>query len=218
LLDLGDAVLDQAVGSGQGRWRRWADHGGTRRADSAAAVGPAVDAGAGDSLKSRGLVCAGKHRDTEALFGFVMANQAAFSVQMMCRLLGVSTSGFYVWEDRPMSPRDRYDVYLTAKIHAIHRRSNGAYGSPMIHAELSDDHGIRVGCKRVARLMRAAHLQGVWPHRFVITTVRDEAAKQPIDLVDRGFYAEYPDRLWVADITYGTPRRCRSPPHGGNNA
>jgi len=72
----------------------------------------------------------------------------------------------------------------------------------MIHAELSDDHGIRVGCKRVARLMRAAHLQGVWPHRFVITTVRDEAAKQPLDLVNRGFYAEYPDKLWVADITY----------------
>src|ERR1022692_1352915 len=63
-------------------------------------------------------------------------------------------------------------------------------------------HGIRVGCKRVARLMRTAHLQGVWPHRFVITTTRDDAAKQPIDLVDRGFYAEYPDRLWVADITY----------------
>jgi hypothetical protein len=61
-------------------------------------------------------------------------------------------------------------------------------------------------------------VQGVWPHRFVITTVRDEAAKQPIDLVNRGFYAEYPDRLWVADITYSTPRRCRSPPHGGNNA
>ncbi len=128
-----------------------------------------------------------------------MANQAAYSVQMMCRLLSVSTSGFYAWEDRPASPRSRYDLYLTGKIHAIHRRSNGAYGSPMIHAELSDDHGIRVGCKRVARLMRAAHLQGVWPHRFVITTVRDDAAKQPIDLVDRRFYAEYPDRLWVAD-------------------
>jgi putative transposase len=81
-----------------------------------------------------------------------MANQAAYSVQMMCRLLSVSTSGFYVWEDRPASARSRYDLYLTGKIHAIHRRSNGAYGSPMIHAELCDDHGIRVGCKRVARL------------------------------------------------------------------
>ena len=131
-----------------------------------------------------------------------MANQAAYSVQMMCRLLSVSTSGFYAWEDREPSSRSRYDLYLTGKIHAIHRRSNGAYGSPMIHAELSDDHGIRIGRKRVARLMRAAHLQGVWPHRFVITTVQDTDAKVPIDLVDRSFYAEYPDRLWVADITY----------------
>jgi putative transposase len=131
-----------------------------------------------------------------------MANQAAYSVQMMCRLLGVSTSGYYAWDERPMSDRAKMDLMLTGKIHAIHRRSNGAYGSPMIHAELSDDHDIHVGCKRVARLMRAAHLQGVWPHRFVITTVRDVAEKPAIDLVDRGFYADYPDRLWVADITY----------------
>jgi len=132
----------------------------------------------------------------------VKVNQAVYSVQMMCRLLSVSASGFYAWDERPLSQRARFDLYLTGKIHAIHRRSNGAYGSPMIHAELSDDHGIHVGRKRVARLMRAAHLQGVWPHRFVITTVIDADAKRPIDLVDRGFYAEYPDRLWVADVTY----------------
>ena len=131
-----------------------------------------------------------------------MANQADYSVQMMCRLLGVSTSGYYAWNERPMSDRAKTDLMLTGKIHAIHRRSNGAYGSPMIHAELSDDHDIHVGRKRVARLMRAAHLQGVWPHRFIITTVRDDAKKPAIDLVNRGFYADYPDRLWVADITF----------------
>ena len=131
-----------------------------------------------------------------------MANQAAYSVQMMCRLLGVSKSGFYAWDERPLSLRARFDLTLTGKIQAIHRRSHGTYGSPMIHAELADDHGIRVGRKRVARLMRMAHLQGVWPHRCVITTVRDADAKRAIDLVERGFYAESPDRLWVADITY----------------
>lgn len=72
----------------------------------------------------------------------------------------------------------------------------------MIHAELADDHGIRVGCKRVARLMREAGLRGVTPKRFVTTTVRAEAAPTVVDLVDRQFKAEGPDRLWVADITY----------------
>ena len=91
-----------------------------------------------------------------------MANQAAYSVQMMCRLLGVSKSGFYAWDERPLSLRARFDLTLTGKIQAIHRRSHGAYGSPMIHAELADDHGIRVGRKRVARLMRMAHLQSIW--------------------------------------------------------
>ena len=131
-----------------------------------------------------------------------MANQARYPVQLMCRLLSVSASGFYAWKERPLSQRAQFDVTLTDKIYAIHLRSKGAYGAPMIHAELSDDHGLHVGRKRVARLMRAAHLQGVWPHRFVVTTVRQADAKQPVDLVARGFHAEYPDRLWVADITY----------------
>jgi putative transposase len=84
------------------------------------------------------------------LFGFVKANQATHSVRKMCRLLKISKSGFYAWLDRPMSARDRLDLALSAQIHAIHRRSRGAYGAPMIHAELADDHQIHVGCKRVA--------------------------------------------------------------------
>ena len=67
----------------------------------------------------------------------------------------------------PMSSRVRQDLWLTGKIEAIHRRSRGVYGSPMIHAELADDHGIRLGTKRVARLMRSAGLRGVTLRRFV---------------------------------------------------
>ena len=101
-----------------------------------------------------------------------------------------------------MSARTREDIALTALIHGIHRRSKGMYGAPSIHAELADDHGLRVGCKRVARLMRAAHLRGVMPKCFVRTTVSDETAERAVDLVDRQFTASGPDRLWVADITY----------------
>ena len=130
------------------------------------------------------------------------ANQATFPVRVMSRLLGVSASGFYAWVQRPLSARAVEDIGLTALIHAIHRRSNGAYGAPSIHAELADDHNRRVGKKRVARLMRAAGLRGLHPRRFVTTTIGDPASDRALDHVDRHFAAEGPDRLWVADITY----------------
>ena len=120
----------------------------------------------------------------------------------MCRALKISRSGFYAWNDRPLSPRARADIGLTARIHEIHRRSQGSYGAPNIHAELADDYGIHVGRKRVARLMRAAGLRGVMPKRFVTTTTRDAANPVNTDLVDRQFKADGPNQLWVADITY----------------
>jgi putative transposase len=120
----------------------------------------------------------------------------------MCRLLHISRSGFYAWLDRPMSERDRSDLALTGKIEAIHRRSRGVYGSPNIHAELADDYGIRVGRKRVARLMRSAGLRGATLRRYVVTTQTNPGARRAVDLVDRQFYTDEPDRLWVADITY----------------
>jgi len=132
----------------------------------------------------------------------VKANQAIYRVTTMCRVLNVSKSGFYAWNSRPISARAREDITLSAKIHEIHGRSREAYGAPMIHAELADEHQINVGCKRVARLMRAAGLRGVTPKRFVTTTVRDESQGPTADLVDRQFEAAGPNRLWVADITY----------------
>jgi len=101
-----------------------------------------------------------------------------------------------------LSARASEDIGLTALIHAIHRRSKGAYGAPSIHAELADDHGRRVGRKRVARLMCAADLCGATFKRFVRTTTRDATTLPSEDLVERQFAALGPDRLWVADITY----------------
>jgi len=130
------------------------------------------------------------------------ANQATYPVRVMGRLLGVSASGFYAWQKREPSPRAVEDLALTVKIRAIHRRSGEAYGAPSIHAELADEHRIRVGRKRVARLMRAAGLKGLQPAKFVTTTVADPAPDRVLDKVDRQFSADGPDRLWVADITY----------------
>lgn len=130
------------------------------------------------------------------------ANQATLSVAAMCRLLKVSRSGYYAWVDRPMSDRRREDLRLTATIAAIHRRSKETYGAPTIHAELADEHQLRVGRKRVARLMREAGLRGATLRRRYVPMRPDPAADRATDLVDRKFYAEGPNRLWVADITY----------------
>ena len=101
------------------------------------------------------------------------ANQADFPVRTLCRMLKVSPSGYYAWQQRPPSPRSLDDAVLTERIRAIHAASDENYGSPNIHAELRDE-GTRVGRKRVARLMRSAGLRGVSRRRgFVVTTQRD---------------------------------------------
>jgi putative transposase len=119
----------------------------------------------------------------------------------MCRVLKVSTSGYYAWRKRPPSKRAQKDAMLTKKIRQIHERSRGTYGSPRVHAALQDE-GIRVGKKRVARLMKAAGLKGVSRRKRPSTTIREESARPAPDLVERDFTASEPDELWVADITY----------------
>jgi putative transposase len=131
----------------------------------------------------------------------VKANQAGPGAATMCRMLGVSPSGYYAWRERPPSARAQADAVLTDRIRAIHARSRGTYGAPRVHAELLAS-GTRVSRKRVARLMRAAGLVGVSRRKRWTTTVRDRGARPAPDLVERDFTAPGPDRLWVADITY----------------
>jgi transposase InsO family protein len=97
--------------------------------------------------------------------------------------------------------RARADVELSAQIAAIHRESRGTYGAPRVHAELAAQ-GVRLGRKRVARLMRYAKIHGVSRRKQFRTTQRDETARPAPDLVQRQFAAAAPNQLWVADITY----------------
>ena len=129
------------------------------------------------------------------------ANQARFPIAKVAHLLGVSLSGYYAWRDRDLSPRRQYDAVLKACISNIHHRSRGTYGAPRIHAELAAD-GIRIGRKRVARLMREISLAGVSRRKGTRTTRRDHRLRPAPDLVERRFEADAPDRLWVSDITY----------------
>lgn len=127
--------------------------------------------------------------------------QADHAIATLCRVLGVSTSGYYAWQNRAPSARAQRDAELTMTIHTIHLESRGTYGAPRVQAELAAQ-GLRVGRKRVARLMRAARVQGVSRRKWVTTTTRDPEARPAPDLVQRQFAVDGPDRLWVADITY----------------
>lgn len=133
-------------------------------------------------------------------------HRAVHEVTRVCRVLGVSRSGYYAWRGRPPSRRAREDAALLERVVAIHGRSRGTYGAPRIQAELAAL-GRRVGRRRVARLMQVAGLVGVSRRRWVRTTVRDGAARGAPDLVRRQFTAAGPNQLWVADITY-VPTWC----------
>ena len=128
-------------------------------------------------------------------------HQATHPIATLCRVLGVSASGYYAWTTRPASVRATADAALSAQIRAIHQASRETYGERRIHAELLDL-GVRVGRKRITRLMRAMGLVGVSRRKSPITTIRDRDAQPAPDLVDRNFTAPGPDQLWVADITY----------------
>jgi putative transposase len=128
-------------------------------------------------------------------------HRATYPIRAMCRVLGVSASGYYAWAEREPSARAISDAALLEQITAIHEKSRGTYGVPRVHAELKAE-GIHVGRKRVARLMREAGLVGASRRKGCWTTRRDRDARPAPDLVERNFRAEAPDRLWVADITY----------------
>jgi putative transposase len=119
----------------------------------------------------------------------------------MCRVLEVSTSGYYEWLKRPPSARARRDAELKVRIQTIHEQSKGTYGRPRIHAELKEE-GERVGAKRIARLMQEELIQGTSRRKRMTTTLRLANRRPAPDLVDRTFAAAGPDQLWVADITY----------------
>jgi putative transposase len=134
-------------------------------------------------------------------YEFVEREKATYPVVRLCRVLGVSPSGYWAWRKRAPSARARADAELTAHSTAIHRASQATYGTPRVHAELAAA-GTRCGRKRVARLMRHAGLVGCHRRRFVKTTQREPGVGPAPDLVCRAFTADAPDRLWVADITY----------------
>jgi putative transposase len=137
-----------------------------------------------------------------SIYRFIAAEKADHKVSVMCALLGVSRSGFYAWQRRPPCQRAREDQQLLDYIRSIHAGARGVYGVRRVHAELRLSHEIRVGRKRVERLMRGAGISGLVRRRHRGTTIRVPGVRVAQDLVARDFNPAAPNRLWVADITY----------------
>ncbi|MFG1685210.1 IS3 family transposase [Nonomuraea sp. NPDC049269] len=154
--------------------------------------------------KAGGFLRAGDG-SAEMRYRLIDAEKDHHEVFLLARVLGVSRQGYYAWvarQRRGLSARARRDAELTEQIRAHHQASDQIYGAPRIHADLRELDGVRVGRKRVARLMRAAGLAGVSRRKGVRTTITDPRAGSASDLVRRNFSAEEPNRIWTADITY----------------
>lgn len=136
------------------------------------------------------------------MFSFIAAEKTGYPVALLCRTLEVNRTSFHDWERRAPSQRSLTDAWLSEKIREIHEAKRKVYGAPRIHAELRMAHGVRVGRKRVERLMRSAGISGLIPKRHGRTTIRVPGVRVADDLVERQFRPAAPNVLWLADITY----------------
>jgi putative transposase len=136
------------------------------------------------------------------VFSFIAAEKTGYPVAVMCRALEVNRTSFHDWERRAPSNRALTDAWLSEKIKAIHEAKRKVYGAPRIHAELRMQYGIRVGRKRVERLMRSTQISGLVPKKRGRTTIGVPGVRVADDLVERQFQPAAPNVLWLADITY----------------
>lgn len=134
-------------------------------------------------------------------YEFIRQHRKEYKVIRMCEVLGVSSTGFYDWLDRPESQRSQENRRLTDKIQQSHQRSRGIYGSPKIHKDLVVD-GETCSVNRVARLMKAANIKSKLARKFVVTTDSKNTLQPAPDLLQRRFCVEGQNKAWVSDTTF----------------
>jgi transposase InsO family protein len=127
--------------------------------------------------------------------------RSSFRVEKMCRVFGVSKSGYYAWKHKSRGDRARENEQLIEKIKTIYTLHRSVYGSPRITQELRA-HGLSCGKNRVARLMKCNGIKAKTVKRYRVTTNSDHKLSVAPNLVNREFVADNRDRLWVSDISY----------------
>ena len=134
-------------------------------------------------------------------FAFIETMKAEFPVTVLCRVLGVSKSGFYAYRQRPASDRAREDLRLRVLCKEAHVRSRGIYGSPRIHRTLKNK-GIAIGRKRVIRLMHLEGIAGKRRRRWTKTTDSKHCGPVAENILNRELTAKAPNERWAGDVTY----------------
>jgi len=134
------------------------------------------------------------------IFAWIEERKADWPVALLCRVLGVSRSGFYAWRTRRPSAAERRREELTERVRQIHHEVKRRYGSPRMHAELVA-RGHTCCVNFVADLMRAAGLSAKTPRKFVRTTDSGHSLPVAANVLGRRFEVAEPNAVWVADIT-----------------
>jgi transposase InsO family protein len=132
---------------------------------------------------------------------FIKNHVTEFPVEKMCKVLKVSTSGYYKWLSKPPSKRAIRKAMLIQEIHAIYRINKGRYGSPRITKELNMK-GIKASHVLVAKLMKQEHLRSIVRKKYKVTT--NSSHKYPVveNVLNRDFIVKEENNVWVSDITY----------------
>ena len=125
--------------------------------------------------------------------------EGQFPIALMCRVVVVSRAGYYAWRTRRLSARAQHDRQLRVSIRAIHAASSGRYGRPRIYEALRTQ-DVRVGAKRVGRLMRLDGLRGRRPRAYRVTTQASGAVPAP-NLLQRQFDVAQMNQVWASDVT-----------------
>jgi len=133
-------------------------------------------------------------------YGLIEPLRRQYPIAAMCRVLGVSESGFHAWRGRPPSPRARENARLAVEIKAAHERSRQTYGPERLQADLVD-HGVKVGVHRIKRIRKELGLACRQKRRFKATTNSRHDLPVAPNLLDRQFAVAKPNLTWVADIS-----------------
>jgi transposase InsO family protein len=134
-------------------------------------------------------------------YAWIEEHQGFQPIARLCRLMGVSRTGFLQWRCRKPSNRDRANQSLDARVAILHAESRRSYGRIRITRRLHQQ-GIAVGQERVRKSLCRQGLRSVYRRKYRVTTDSDHCKSVAANVLDRRFEGWSVNRAWTADITY----------------